>query len=92
MEVELYTKKDCKYCGKAKEYFKKKKIPIKEIDLSVGGNPEIIRMKKKFKEMGITTLPITVVKDSSGGELVFPEFDEEKFNQVFEYYVSKSTK
>ena len=86
MEVKLYTKRNCKFCSQAKEYFKEKGIAITEIDLSIGGNPETIQMKKKFKEMGIDTIPIVVVEDDSGGQMIFPEFDEEKMNQVFEFY------
>jgi len=75
--IEIYTTPNCTYCTKAKEYLKNKGIDFKEIDMSIGGDTEIQKMKKIFKQQGFKTLPII-----KGNNWILPEFDEKLLDDL----------
>lgn len=82
MEVEIYIIKNCKDCEKVKQYLNNKRIVYLMHDMGVGGIPELQQMKKKFKEMGLKTYPVTLIKDE-GGIIPLEGFDEEEFDRMF---------
>jgi len=82
MEVEIYTVRNCGKCKEVKTYLDEKKISFKEVDMSIGGIPELQVMKKAFKEFGLKTYPVTVVKH--GDKQHFLEgFIKEEFDGMF---------
>jgi len=80
MEVEVYTVKDCVNCSLAKMYLKEKSIPFTEFHMEVGGSPELQQKKKWFKEIGLETYPVTIVRDKNK---ILQGFNEDEFKEVF---------
>ena len=82
MEVEIYTVKNCGDCKKIRQYLNDNRIVFIEHDMGIGGRPELQQMKKKFKEMGLKTYPVTLIKNE-GGIIPLEGFDEKEFNRIF---------
>jgi len=71
--IKIYTLPDCPHCDIAKKFFKDNSLKYKEINLKQGGNKDTIEMKKKFKQLGIDTVPVIVIDD----EYIISELDED---------------
>jgi glutaredoxin len=82
MEVEIYTVRNCAKCKEVKKYLEEKGVGFKELDMSIGGIPELQQKKKEFKSMGLTTYPVTLIKDE-GGVIPLESFNKEEFDKVF---------
>ncbi|MBE3093602.1 MAG: glutaredoxin family protein [Actinobacteria bacterium] len=80
MEVEIYTVKNCGDCKKIMQYLNNKKIVYTEHDMGIGGRPELQQMKKQFKEMGLKTYPVTIIKDK---KVILQGFKQEEFDKAF---------
>jgi glutaredoxin len=72
--VVIYTTSHCHYCVKAKEYFAKKGIRYREIDIerSMSGEAE-------FKKLGGSGVPLIVV-----GSTTLKGFNAQKLDRLFE--------
>ena len=86
MEIEIYTVRNCGNCKKVKAYLDEKRVQYKEINMGVGGIPELQQKKKEFKSMGITTYPVTLIKEE-GGILPLEGFHKEEFDRLFHNWV-----
>jgi len=75
--IIIYTLPDCTHCNQTKEYLQERGLEYKEINMKKGGNPETIQMKKKFKKLGIDTVPVIVV-----GEDIVPGFDKDVLDEL----------
>ena len=82
MRITIYTIPKCKFCKQAKKYFISKNVGYAEVDMSIGGVPENIEMKKAFKKMGLKTYPVIVVEKDGEDEMIFPEFDRKLFDDL----------
>ncbi len=60
--VVIYSKKDCKYCVKVKQYLDLKNHSYEVIDLDL----EPQRRQEAIDISSATTLPVTLVKDGDG--------------------------
>ncbi len=60
--VVIYSKKDCKYCVKVKQYLDLKNHSYEVIDLDL----EPQRRQEAIDISSATTLPVTLVKDADG--------------------------
>jgi len=56
MKVKVYSTSACPYCDMAKEFFKKKRIPFQEIDVTIHKNAE--KMIKKSGQMSVPVIEI----------------------------------
>jgi glutaredoxin-like YruB-family protein len=72
-KVVMYTTPWCKYCKKAKTYFKKKNIAFTEIDISNNK-----RAKRKFKKLGGKGVPLILV-----GKKRMSGFSEKGFERIY---------
>jgi len=72
MKVKIYSTKACPYCVMAKEFFAKKKIAYKEIDVSVHKNAD--EMIEKSGQMGVPVIEI--------GKEIIVGFDVPRINEV----------
>jgi glutaredoxin len=79
MNIIMYTTKGCSCCEKAKQYLNDKHITYNTVDLSIGGNPDIQSMKRKFMEWGLRDLPITIIDDCR----IIEGFVKAKFDKTF---------
>ncbi|WP_159715032.1 glutaredoxin 3 [Blochmannia endosymbiont of Camponotus nipponensis] len=55
--IEIYTKKHCPYCDRAKALFKKKSLDFKEIPVDINDSDDSIGIEMRQRSGGRTTLP-----------------------------------
>jgi glutaredoxin len=71
--VVIYTASHCPYCQQAKQYFSKKGVPYREVDI------ETSRGKSEFRRNGGTGTPLIMV----GGAKVPGGFDAGELDRLF---------
>ena len=82
MNITIYTTPTCKVCKKVKAYFKSKNVEYTEVDMSIGGIKKNQEMKKMFKKMKLKTYPVVIIQKDDEDEMIFPEFDEDIFDEL----------
>ena len=80
MGIDIYIIKNCSKCQKVKEFLNKRELVYIEHDMGQGGNQELQKMKKQFKELGLKTYPVTIVDEK---KIVLQGFDEKEFEKAF---------
>ena len=79
--IRIYSTPDCGVCKEAEKYMKEKNVKFEMIDMSVGGQPDLIEKKKMFKKMGLKAYPVIIIDDLDE-EMVFPGFDKDTLDGV----------
>jgi glutaredoxin len=77
--IEVYTMRNCEHCKQAKQYLQSKGVSFKEVDMSIGGNPETQHIKKRFKEMGLKSYPVI----AKGRKVLLSGFDRKEYDMLF---------
>jgi len=80
MNVEVYSIKNCVYCNLVKMFLKENNIPFKEFHMEIGGDVFLQEKKKWFKEIGLKTYPVTIIRDTN---TILQGFEENQFKEVF---------
>jgi glutaredoxin 3 len=79
--VSIYTTPTCKFCIKAKEFFKEKNVEYTEFDVSTDEEKKQ-EMIQKSGQMGV---PVILISDTENPETqaeMVIGFDEEKLSQL----------
>ena len=76
-EVVMYSTEWCGYCGRARDYFKKKGIPYKEYDIEKSK-----KAKMEHASLGSGGVPVFLIGTKSGTKKV-NGFSEKRFEAVY---------
>jgi len=80
MRIKIYTTETCPFCDMAKDFFKKKKLPFTEVDVSTN-HKAAVEMIAKSGQMGVPVIEI----DSE----IVKGFDVPKINEILAKKIKK---
>ncbi len=72
-KIKIYSTKTCPYCIAAKEFFREKKIPFEDIDVS-GNEKARQEMVRKSRQMAVPVIQI--------GERIIVGFEQEEIEEI----------